>query len=75
MRKTITISVSEPLYNTILERTRETWCSSVSEYIRRLVRQDENERGAPEEFPRPRRARDIIDEVKAARDINLSNLR
>ena len=40
MRKTITISVSDEMYRLIHEGTRTHYCSTVSEYIRSLVRRD-----------------------------------
>ncbi len=41
MRKTLTISVSEEMYSLIQKGTRTHFCSSVSEYIRYLVRCDQ----------------------------------
>ena len=40
MRRTINISVSEEMYSVILDRTRDGYYDSVSEYIRALIRKD-----------------------------------
>lgn len=40
MRKIMNISVSEEMYSLILDRTRSGCHSTVSEYIRSLVRRD-----------------------------------
>ena len=41
MRRTITISVSEDMYDAIHDAARKRFYSSVSEYIRFLVRNDD----------------------------------
>jgi Arc/MetJ-type ribon-helix-helix transcriptional regulator len=44
MRKIMNISVSEEMYSYILKSVREGCHSSVSEYVRSLVRRDRSER-------------------------------
>ncbi|MBX7054181.1 MAG: hypothetical protein K1X36_04420 [Pyrinomonadaceae bacterium] len=55
MRKTITISVSEEMYSLIQQGTRTHFCSSVSEYIRYLVRRDQRHDLVKEEVQPVRR--------------------
>ena len=43
MRKIVNISVSEDMFSVIQNRTRAGYHSSVSEYIRSLVRRDDQE--------------------------------
>ena len=72
MRKAITISISEQLHETMQKRMRETYCSSISEYVRHLVREDYRVEAAS--VRPPRRASDLLAEFADDEDTNLSNL-
>ncbi|MEP6946086.1 MAG: hypothetical protein ABJA02_09230 [Acidobacteriota bacterium] len=51
MRRTITISVSDEMYKLIHDATRQGYHSTVSEYIRFLVRRDRRPSSVIEEQP------------------------
>ena len=60
MRKAITIWISEQLHETMQKRMRETYCSSISEYVRHLVREDCRVEATA--VRPPRRASDVLAE-------------
>ena len=63
MRKVVPISMSEAMYDVVLERKHAGFHSSVSEYIRSLVRRDARESRKPVSEPlyaRPRRANEYM---------------
>ena len=67
MRRTITISVSDEMHSLITEGMRAHFYSSVSEYIRFLVRRDQRPEAVEEkEFPNvpPRTANQVIEDVR-----------
>ena len=63
MRKTFNISVPEPMYEYILKNSQGWRYGSVSEYIRSLVRQDQDQRAKPPEPIRIRKANDYAREL------------
>ncbi|MBK9215320.1 MAG: hypothetical protein IPM59_06920 [Chloracidobacterium sp.] len=65
MRRTITISVSEDLHAAILDAARKRFYSSVSEYIRFLVRNDNLKPEAKPAGP-PRLPRSANERIAAA---------
>jgi Arc/MetJ-type ribon-helix-helix transcriptional regulator len=64
MRKIMNISVSEEMYSLILDRAKAGCHSTVSEYIRSLVRRDlfehRGRRATKPSRPRPRRANEYF---------------
>ena len=69
MRRTITISVSDEMHRLIHEGTRSRYHSTVSEYIRFLVRRDRRPASVIEqepEYPPPRTMNQWMED--AARD-------
>lgn len=65
MRKIMNISVSEEMYSLILDRTRSGCHSTVSEYIRSLVRRDlfEHRGRRRQKAATPRRANDYFEQA------------
>ena len=67
MRRTITISVSDEMYSLIYQGSRSHFYSSVSEYIRFLVRRDQRPDMIKEEelaYRPPRTANQCIEDAK-----------
>lgn len=61
VRRTITISVNDEMHKMIREGTRSRACSTVSEYLRLLVRRDQrSEPAVTEPSRRLRRANECI---------------
>jgi Arc/MetJ-type ribon-helix-helix transcriptional regulator len=63
MRKTFNISVPEPMYEYILKNSQGWRYGSVSEYIRSLVRRDQDERALLAGPIRIRKANDYAREL------------
>lgn len=78
MRKTITISVSEDMYELVYEGARKGFHSSVSDYIRTLVRGDIwaqlDKRIMIIDRSKPKRARDYLFEDLSDFEIHSSTL-
>ena len=60
MRRTINISVSEEMYSVILDRTRDGYYDSVSEYIRSLVRENQKTSSRGQAVGTLKRANDYL---------------
>ncbi|MFZ1702595.1 MAG: hypothetical protein WBO10_03155 [Pyrinomonadaceae bacterium] len=71
MRRTVNISMSEDMYSFIRVRIRDRFHSSVSEYIRALIRADKGNDRAVEPTPhrKLRRANDAFDSLLDLRDL------
>jgi Arc/MetJ-type ribon-helix-helix transcriptional regulator len=74
MRRTITISVSEEIYALIQEGTRSRFHSTVSEYIRFLVRSDRRPDAVKQEVAAilpPRTANQCVDDARREFEIEI----
>lgn len=71
MRRTITISVSEEMHDLIYKGMRSNYHSTVSEYIRSLVRRDHPVESSQKDqlFPIPQRINDVMKDVMRERQI------